>query len=581
MKEAETGMFKLNYHRRIQLSFLIFIFLPIVAVSVISFLLIKETMVEKLQLSNDNFMNVIVDEIERTIDDATFASHHVVNDSTFKVYLKEIADMERINTYVDYTNFRQIESDLSLITSKPLNNDIRMFLVNRQNFIISSNAEDLSSINRDLDQLLSKVNLKQPEVIQWLGMMNDSPGKKGNYYMARVIQDSHEQQFLSVLLISISEAYFEELFKPIQFGKVGLFDTKGDLIFSNTEEPLELSALGDSELHSVVTLDKMDWSLVYEVPKEAFTGQISRTFYTGIAGVFVFFVIFSISSMFIAKKLYGPIQKLQRVVRQFGMGNLNLRLEVKGKDDIAELGHSLNTMMDQLQGLIADIEQEQEQKRIMELEALFMQIRPHFLINTLNSIKCSLILQKDQLHSGVIDSLMSLLRAYLKVNEPAKLQEECRLIGNYIDIMKVRNEIPIELNIDLESGTEQLIIPKLILQPLIENAIVHGLMDNADAKISVRARRTYNGITIEIEDNGSGMDEDKLQALNQQLMPNDAEQYASYKRVGLINVVQRLKLTFGSASSLMLTRNEQSGVTVIIHIPIVDQLVIPSEEANL
>jgi len=559
----------------------VFIFLPVVSVSVISFILIRGTMVEKLQLSNDNFLNVIVDEIERTIDDATFASHYVVNDNTFKSYLKEISDMKRINTYNDYINFRQIESDLSLITSKPLNNDIRMFLVNRKNFIISSNTEDLSSINRDLEPLLSKINFKQPEIIQWLGMVEGFSDKKGNYYMARVIHDNDEQQFLSVLLISISESYFEGLLKPIQFGKVGLFDAIGDIITSNTEVPLERSDSKASELRSEVTLDKMDWTLVYEASQEAFTGQISRTFYTGIAGVFVFFVIFSISSMFIAKKLYGPIQKLQRVVRQFGMGNLDLRLEVKGKDDIAELGHSLNTMLDQLKGLISSIELEQEQKRIMELEALFMQIRPHFLINTLNSIKCSLILQKDQLHSGVIDSLMSLLRAYLKVNEPAKLQEECRLIGNYIDIMKVRNEIPVDLEIDLEPGTEQLIIPKLILQPLIENAIVHGLMEKMDAKLSVRARKTYRGITIEIEDNGRGMEKAQLFALNQQLEPSDAEQYSSYKRVGLINVVQRLKLTFGPAAAISLTQNAKSGITVIVYIPVGELYVLSSEGANL
>lgn len=128
--------------------------------------------------------------------------------------------------------------------------------------------------------------------------------------------------------------------------------------------------------------------------------QISRTFYSGIGLVLLLFIVFSATSMLIAKRLHSPIMKLQRVVRQFGMGNLDVRLEVKGKDEIAELGQTLNTMLDQLQGLIHDIELEQEQKRVMELEALFMQIRPHFLINTLNSIKCSLILVKISCIAG-------------------------------------------------------------------------------------------------------------------------------------------------------------------------------------
>ncbi|MEK4512794.1 sensor histidine kinase [Paenibacillus sp. FSL K6-2524] len=233
-------------------------------------------------------------------------------------------------------------------------------------------------------------------------------------------------------------------------------------------------------------------------------------------------------------------------------------------------------MMDQLKGLIYDIEQEQEQKRVMELDALFMQIRPHFLINTLNSIKCSLILQKDQLHSGVIDSLMSLLRAYLKINEPTTLLEECELLGHYIDIMKIRNEIPLELVVDLEPDLKQWVIPKLMLQPLIENAIVHGLVDNPDAKISIHARRDQNCIMIDIEDNGSGMEEEQLSVLNQQLQSNDSDQHASYTRVGLINVVQRLRLSFGPTATLCLYQNNMGGVTAFLQIPVHDhQVFIP------
>ncbi|MEI0737223.1 histidine kinase [Paenibacillus sp. JTLBN-2024] len=281
----------------------------------------------------------------------------------------------------------------------------------------------------------------------------------------------------------------------------------------------------------------------------------------------MFFVIFSISSMFIAKRLHRPIQKLQRVVRQFGMGNLDARLEVKGRDDIAELSRTLNTMLDQLQGLIHDIEQEQEQKRVMELEALFMQIRPHFLINTLNSVKCSLILQQDHLHSGIIDSLMSLLRAYMKFNEPATLQEECELMRHYVDIMKIRNDIPVQLTIELEPGLASWTMPKLMLQPLIENAIVHGLMDHPDACIRIRAQRKQGFVTIEIEDNGDGIEEERLLMVNDRLQIPDSGPDTPYDRVGLINVAQRLRLSFGSEAGIALVPNKRRGITAVLRIP--------------
>ncbi|MGM1047126.1 MAG: histidine kinase [Bacillota bacterium] len=574
-------MFKFTYYKRIQLSFLLLIFIPLIAVSVISFVLIRGTMVEKLQLSNDNFLNVMIDELNKTVDDVTFASHFIVNDTNVRSNLKAFAETKRLENYQDYMFFTHLQNVFSLINSKPLNNNISMYLVNRQNFVISSGIEDLTVIKNNMDKLMKRVNLHEPERLQWLGMADSGSGKNSSYYIARVIYDSRENQHVAVLLISISDKYFTKLLEPVEFGKVALFDSAGGFIAGNTElAPHNADANGS--VRTARTIAKSSWRIVYEASEKEWSGQISRTFYSGIVAVLLLFIVFSATSILIAKRLHSPILKLQRVVRQFGMGNLDVRLEVKGKDDIAELGQTLNTMLDQLQRLIHDIEQEQEQKRVMELEALFMQIRPHFLINTLNSIKCSLILSKDTLHSGIIDSLMSLLRAYLKVNEPATLREECKLLGHYVDIMKIRNEIPLELEIDLAPETEELIVPKLILQPLVENAIVHGLVDHPRPRISVRSRTIPEGILIEISDNGCGADEEILEGLNYRLLHKDDEQDGSYTRVGLINVAQRLRLTYGQEAGLSLHSLRQGGVSVSLYLPPGNNhYVFPSEGGQL
>lgn len=558
-------MFKLTYYRRIQLSFLVLIFIPLIVVSTVSFLLIRGSMVEKLQLSNENFLNVMTDEMNKTVDDVTFASHFIVNDANVRANLKSFADTKRINNYNDYVLFTQIQDLFNLINTKPLNNNIRMYLVNRQHFVISSGTENLTGVNASVTQLMKRVDLNEPEKLQWLGMADSGLGNR-SYYIARVIYDSREKQYVSVLLVSIAESYFSKLLSPVEFGKVALFDSSGELISGNPE----LSLDNTEPNHNVRTfrdISKSSWKLVYEASEKEWSGQISRTFYTGLIVVILLFLVFLMTSMVIAKRLHSPIHKLQRVVRQFGLGNLDVRLDVKGRDDIAELGHTLNTMLDQLQQLIHDIEHEQEQKRVMELEALFMQIRPHFLINTLNSIKCSLILQQDKLHSGIIDSLMSLLRAYLKVNEPTTLEEECKLLAHYVDIMKIRSEIPLKLEIDLEPKTKELIVPKLILQPLVENAIVHGFVDHPSPTIRVSSRYDADGVMIEIEDNGSGIEEETLGMLNRRLMFNDEED-GSYQRVGLINVVQRLRLTFGEEATMTISNLQQGGTSVSLYLPL-------------
>ncbi|WP_211748109.1 histidine kinase [Paenibacillus sp. Marseille-Q4541] len=567
-------MFRLTYYRRIQLSFLLFIIVPIIAVSVISFVLIKQTMVEKLQLTNNNFLNVMVNELGKTIDDVAFASHFIVNDSNFRTYLRNFANTSRLNNYDDYTQFSNIKGVFSLINSKPLNNNIRMYLVNREQFVISSDENDPNLIRGDLDYLFDQIRYNEPETLQWLGMVRNGQGK-GTYYISRIIQDSKEDEYLSVLFIGISEAYFEELFAPIEFGKVALFDAKGNRIAGSTELNPTMLSTDEKNLRTEVALDRTDWNLVYEASKQAFTGKISATFYIGIACVLLFMIIFSISSMYIAKRLHSPVQKLKRVVRQFGHGNLSVRLEIKGKDDMAELSHTLNTMLDQLEHLVHDIKQEQEEKRVMEMDALVMQIRPHFLMNTLNSIKCSLILQKDHFHSGVVDSLMSLLRAYLKVGEPTTIQEECDLLEHYIEIMQVRNDIPIELDIELDDDVRSVIIPKLLMQPLIENAVVHGLLDQPDACIHIQARREHNLIVIEIEDNGCGMEDLERERLNTRLQAS--RDHSSYERVGLVNVSQRLRLYYGPNAIMSLQSNLYGGITTVIQIPVQDGVTSKTE----
>ena len=318
----------------------------------------------------------MTDELSKTIDDVTFASHFIVNDTNVRNILKSFADTKRLATYQDYVHFRQIQDVFSLINSKPLNNNVRMYLVNRQHFVISSGTEDLTAINGSLDKLMERVDLSKPETLQWLGMAGgDSSGKGKSYYIARVIYDSREKRQVSVLLSAISDSYFNKLLGTIDFGKVALFDANGEFIAGNSGCSRIIRRPGqcpNGQNHIEIELEAGLRGLEKE-----WSGQISRTFILVLRG--------SAAVSRVLRNVHPDRQKVAqsdsqtaRVVRQFGMGNLDVRLEVKGKDDIAELGQTLNTMLDQLRWLIHDIEQEQEQKRVMELEALFMQIRPHF-----------------------------------------------------------------------------------------------------------------------------------------------------------------------------------------------------------
>ncbi|WP_195574998.1 sensor histidine kinase [Paenibacillus sp. 1001270B_150601_E10] len=569
-------MFHLTYYKRMLLSFMIFIIVPMVAVSLQSFYLIKESMLDKLHATNENMLNVIGAEFSKTIDDATFASHYIVNDAGFKTSLRQFADVKQLNSFADYENFSQIKAVFSLINSKTLNRQTHMYLINRQQFIIPSGEEEPAKLLPHLPELYSKINFQQPERLQWLGLLEDEGASK--YYIARVIFDRVSNGYTAVLLIGIEQSYFENALQSVKSWDVALLDDHGDRIAGSAQLLASDTKKIDDRMRSEVVLSKNGWKLVYEMSNNTFRGIISKTLYIGTAEVLLFVIIFSLFALLISKRLHRPIEQLQQVAGQFGNGKLDVRLQVKGEDELAAVSKTINLMLDQLQQSIYEMERQQEQRRVLELEALFMQIRPHFLLNTLNSIKCSLMLQKDQLHSGMIDSLMSLLRAYMNFNALATLQEECELMVHYIDIMQMRRDIPIQLEVDVEPQLQQIKFPKLLLQPLVENAIIHGFVDTdvdiegndtrrKQSQIWISVYHDSDTIVIEVADNGAGMDESLLHRLNESVLRCSDEPDPSYKRVGLVNVAQRLKLSFGPEATLSFAPNRYDGITARMQIP--------------
>ncbi|MCU6712698.1 histidine kinase [Paenibacillus sp. J5C_2022] len=568
-------MFRSTYYRKIQLSFIMLILLPIITVSIISYVLNKKSNMDNIELTNKSILQLMEKEITETINDLSYASLIFTENDLLKPYYKHYATLGSINSYQDYTTYSGIESLLTLVSFEATLDHIHLFVANEQGLIISTPGffgmgNDMVQLEKHWREIRAKESFTTlGHHFQWLGAVSAEGNPEKYFYGSRIITDPSTGRLLAVLNIGISEKYFTALFEPVERGKFALFDSEGNL-FAGSEDVLLTRQDDEATIRDSAVIPIVNWTLVFETSKHDVVGQLNKTFYVSGIIVAVSMILFLLLSMLVAKTLHKPIHKLQRIASQFGGGNRSMRFLVTGNDEMNHLGRTINDMLDQIEALIADIRAEQDEKRRMELHTLANQIRPHFLLNTLNAIKISLIMNKDAAHSEKVNSLMTLLRNYLKLEEPSLLSEECEILCHYVSLMEMRSDMSIEWRADFSDEAGRCQIPKLLLQPIVENAIVHGFVEREIKPVITLQARISNGkLEIAVSDNGVGMTELEMTVMNRKLLEAELPDSADPDHIGLNNILKRMKLLYGSEAGMHIVANADAGITVMLSFPVI------------
>jgi two-component system, sensor histidine kinase YesM len=555
---------RLSFYQRIQLSLIFLVIIPIFLISVISYLIIKEEVTERITSSNQQLVNIITNDLNKTIDDITFSTVLVANDPTMYERVDKLREVKKIDTFDIHRNITEISGFLSLLESKMIGTQSKIFFVNPIGFIINgSEYGKQDRIQKEWEILRKRVDLYNTRTIQSLGTINNEEKNAHDYFFARVLREKRSNEYIGTMIIRIPSTYFSRLFESIEMGKITLLDQNNEVIAMHQLG----SFTGEDIVTTTETISRANWALKSEISQKEITGTITNVFFLFFVLIIILVLGFFFLSIFMSRQLIKPLKSFGEIVHRFVKGDLSVRFRVKGTDEIAIIGNAFNDMLDQIKGLIQKIEQEQEEKKLIELQTLFAQIRPHFLMNTLNSIKVNLAIEGDEFHSKKMDSLINLLRSYMRVNVPNSLSKELQLIHDYLDIMNMRNGTDIEARIDIEEELKDFMIPRLLIQPLIENSIIHGFIEREPGSyITIRASEIENEIQISVSDNGKGMTEEEYSKV-QALLNMRSDEISSSENVGLVNIAQRLKLTYGGDAFLQATRNENKGATFTLHIP--------------
>lgn len=392
-----------------------------------------------------------------------------------------------------------------------------------------------------------------------------------------------------VLLVDMKYSNISETLENINRESNGqyyyLCDSTGNIIFHPhameisrglfQENSAEIAALEDGiyddalngEKRKVIvsTVSYTGWKVVGVIPKNVQTASLMRFRYYIMTIITLLIMMILFVNKVITRKISSPILKLDDSVKAYEAGE-KPNIYIGGSSEIRHLGHTVQKSYEQIESLMKEIVEQQNERRKSELDALQSQINPHFLYNTLESITWMVEGNKNEDAVFMISELAKLFRISLSKGKTIiSIEDEMQHCRSYLNIQKYRYKDRFEIQYDIDSEIYNYCTVKLIIQPILENAIYYGVgdMDEDDARIIISGRIKGKDIYISVEDNGMGMREEDVRHIltDNQKVPKHGS------GVGLINVHSRIQLMFGTAYGLTVESEADIGTTVTIHLP--------------
>ncbi len=317
--------------------------------------------------------------------------------------------------------------------------------------------------------------------------------------------------------------------------------------------------------------DNQNWMLIGNIPMENIMVEVQQTkrFMLGV-GLFCLLTA-ALFAYLISGGVTKPLRELRERMKQVEMGNFKISVPVKSMDEIGIIGVRFNRMVSEIDHLVDKIYEVELLRKDAEIQALQLQINPHFLYNALEMIDSVASIEGQELISRVAQSLASMFRYNISGEQFSTLNEEIEQIRLYLQIQKFRYEDRFGYAIDMDPSLANTMLPKLILQPLVENAIKHGIENQlSDGYLSIAVRSLDDvRLRISVCDNGPGLDEQHLKDIRRRLLePSPSRSQEGRLSIGLDNVNRRLRLHYGERAELTFNRSPYpTGTEVCMIVP--------------
>lgn len=423
----------------------------------------------------------------------------------------------------------------------------------------------------------------------------DNTEKERYICITKPIVNVYRGDIEGIAMLTLFVGYMDDMFSTtrLESGERNIvIDKRGNVVFDSSNQAIDniydkdlvdrlvynnghFKYLLNGENYNItyVTSEVTGWRLINFIPFKNISRDIMKLSQTALFVnlICIFYAI--IVSIFVHSRIYKPIRMITKSIKRFGEGELDVTLPNTRKDEIGLLIRCFNNMTVRIKDLIANVEKEQKLQKETEIRFLQAQITPHFLYNTLTSIKALARLNRTKDISKMIVALINLLRMVNSKKDMVTIVDEINYVDNYVAIMKYRYGKYFDIKFEIDADTENFTIPKLTLQPLVENCIIHAFYNTSSQyMINIKSYKEEDYLVIEVSDNGIGMNKETVAIL---LEKSDEISNAKFNKIGLYNINDRIKLNFGEKYGIFFKSSQGNGTTVYIHLPL-----LKAEEFN-
>ena len=494
-----------------------------------------------------------------------------VSDSILSTYnsIDEDKQKDEVSTYFD--TIKSVKGEII---------DMSLYKASDGSVISSDSGSSPSNVALSTDWFSKAANNK---LISNFTLDSSASEGEHRFVFSRFASYDKNDAYDAVLKIEYDFSKIVDTVSQVSLGEAGrftIYDKNYNIVYSSNSSAIsdEISlikdlVIGTSDVtfdgHSfhlyAATISNTTWRVAILMNTDLISATIAQ-FAWIISGIGVgLILIFMVVLIIIANSITNPIRRLQKEMAEIESLNYDgsLQSEVKGTKEVVELNKSFNSMMGRIKELMQSIVEEKEEQRKSELKALQNQINPHFLYNTLDSVIALIDKGENEQAEKMIVALSKFFRISIsKGHNVIPLTSEVEHAKYYLLIQKMRFGDTFSYDIKVEEGLENYYVVKLILQPIVENSIGHGLKEGEEGHITINAYTQDKFIRFDVSDDGYGMTPAKVNELENSLTDNSV-----YQGVGLKNVFQRLRIYYGNEANVIIHSEEDIGTTISILIP--------------